>query len=98
MPIKNFSDLQKHREDIINLASKYGITNIRVFGSVARGDAHEDSDIDLLVTLPQKIGLLKLSGAELSLEDALKQKVQLISDEGLSPYISNHIINEARPI
>jgi predicted nucleotidyltransferase len=54
--------LQEKREDILRLAKEYGAYNVRVFGSVAPGEADEDSDIDLLVTLENGRSLLDLVG------------------------------------
>lgn len=88
---------EKHRDDILRITGEYGITNVRVFGSVARGEADESSDIDLLVTLPKRIGW-KLFGCEKKLEEALSTSVDIVGDRGLSPHFGPRIINDARPL
>lgn len=86
-----------HREAILQITARYGIENVRVFGSVLRGDTSEDSDLDLLVTLTQPLGL-DFFGCKHELEEYLKLQVDLVSDGSLDKYIGPYIIQEARTL
>ena len=83
------------RNEILRLASKYGARNIRIFGSLARGEAGPDSDLDLLVTMEEGRTLLDLVGLWQDLEEMLGRKVDVISDGGLSPHLRERILAEA---
>lgn len=83
-------------ESILEIASRYGITNVRVFGSRARGDSSAQSDLDLLVTLPPGISLLDVIGFEQDLEDLLGIPVEVISDTRIHPAIREDVLAEAR--
>ncbi len=88
----------KHREGILRIAADYGVTDIRVFGSVARGEATEDSDIDLLVTIPRTMHLYDYVRAELEIQDKIGVPVQMISDEGVNDLLRDRIFSEAVPL
>jgi len=88
---------KKHKADILRIAEQYGVTNIRVFGSMARGEAGPDSDVDLLVTLTRPLGF-KYAGLELDVTDAIGIPAQVISDRGLHHLIRNNILSEAVPL
>ena len=75
--------VRRHRAAIERIAGSYGATNIRVFGSVARGDDRADSDIDLLIDLPVGTGLFTLGRLRRDLERLLRARVDVIPDEGL---------------
>lgn len=90
--------LQAHREEILSLAKKRGARNIRVFGSVARGQAGANSDIDFLVDMEPGRSLLDLSGFSVDLEHLLHTKVDVVTESGLSPYLRDRILNEATPL
>lgn len=68
------------REAILRLAAQYGATNVRVFGSVARGEARPDSDVDLIVCFPPNRSIFDLVGLWLDLKDLMGRDVSLISD------------------
>lgn len=87
----------KHKNDILRITGEYGITNVRVFGSIARGEADEDSDVDLLVTLTKPLGL-KFIGCKLDLEEELEMPIDLVTDSGLDKYIGPYILQEATPL
>ena len=72
--------LRQFKPQINALALEYGLANIRVFGSVARSEENENSDVDFLVTALPGTGLMKLAGFYNSLEDLLKCKVDVITD------------------
>ncbi|MDB9494590.1 nucleotidyltransferase family protein [Spirulina major CS-329] len=90
--------LQQKRADILNLAIKYGAYNIRIFGSVARGEADAESDIDFLVELEQGCSLLDLGGLLMELQDLLACPVDIVTERGLRSRIRQHVLNEAIPL
>ena len=92
------ADLQARRDEILALASKRGARNIRVFGSVARGQARADSDIDFLVDMDEGRSLLDLSGLLMDLESLLNIRVDVVTESGLSPHLRDRILNEATPL
>lgn len=85
----------RRRADIIAIAARHGARSVRVFGSVARGDAREDSDIDLLVDLEPGRSLLDLIAIKQDLEDALKAPVDVVTEASLSPYLRQQVLEEA---
>ena len=87
--------LQAKREDILRVAAEHGAFNVRVFGSVARGEADSQSDIDLLVDMEQGRSLLDLVGLWMDLEEMLGCKVDVVTERGLRERIRNRVLNEA---
>ena len=87
--------LEKNRDTIVEIAAKHGAQSIRVFGSRARGVNHEESDLDLLVTLESDRTLLDLIAIKQDLEDLLECGVDVVTEASLSPYIRDQILNEA---
>ncbi len=87
--------LREKREDILRLAQKHGARNIRVFGSVARGEADEKSDIDLLVDMEPGRSLLDMGGLLMDLRDLLGRDVDVVTVRGLKPRIREQVIKEA---
>jgi len=90
-----FRSLRKAIQPIIRA---HGARKVRVFGSFARGDHGTASDIDLLVQLPASASLLDLIGLKQDLEAGLGRKVDLLTDDGLSPYLRDRILREAVPL
>jgi hypothetical protein len=90
--------LEAKRNDILLLASRHGAKNIRVFGSVARGEAGPDSDVDFLVQMGDSSSLLDFSSLVVELQDLLGQKVDVVSEDGLYWLLRRKILKEARPI
>lgn len=90
--------LKSRREEILSIAARHGARNVRVFGSVARGEASENSDIDLLVELDQGRSLLDLSGLVVDLEGLLERKVDVVTEQGLYWLLRRRILKEARPL
>jgi uncharacterized protein len=82
--------------EILRVARIHGASTVRVFGSRARGDSRPDSDLDLLVTLEPKRSLLDLVAIKQDLEDLLHFTVDVVTENGLSPYIRDGILAEAR--
>jgi uncharacterized protein len=89
--------LAAHRDEVRRLADDFGITNPRVFGSVARGDDLPGSDLDLLVTVPRGRGLLALVGFAHAVEDLLGVHVDVVSEGGLGESHAG-IRNDAVPV
>src|SRR3989442_15786650 len=87
--------LQAKREDILRTATKHGAYNVRVFGSVARGEADAESDIDLLVDMEAGRSLLDLSGLLIDLEDLLGCNVDVVTERGLRDRIRERVLREA---
>ncbi len=90
--------LRTHRDRILQLAAQHGASNVRIFGSVARGDARPESDIDFLVEMEGSRSLLDLIELGQDLESLLHRKVDVLTDRGLSPYLSQRIHAEAVPL
>jgi hypothetical protein len=85
---------------LAELCRRYRVRELAVFGSAARGEMREDSDVDLLVEfLPEaEIGLLEHAGLMLDLSELLGRRVDLVSKRGLKPLIRDSILREARPV
>jgi uncharacterized protein len=83
--------VRRHRHDLIAAAAAYGIQNLRVFGSVARGEDRPDSDVDLLADLPPGLGLFGLGRAEADLEAILGTRVELIPAADLKPGVRERV-------
>jgi uncharacterized protein len=92
------SDVRCQREAILRLATKYGIRRVRIFGSVARGQARPDSDLDVLVDFEPGRSLLDQAGFELALEKLLGCRVDVVVEGGISPYLEAEILREAVPL
>ena len=90
--------LQEKREDILRIATRRGASNVRVFGSVARGEADSKSDIDLLVDLEPGRSLFDLGGLLVDLQDLLGHKVDVVTERGLRERIRAHVLREAIPL
>jgi uncharacterized protein len=86
------------REEILRIASKRGAHNVRVFGSVARGDNDERSDVDFLVDMDPGRTLFDLSGLLLDLEALLGTSVDVVTERGLRPRIRQRVLTEATPL
>jgi predicted nucleotidyltransferase len=87
--------LQTKREDILHTAYRHGAYNVRVFGSVVRGEADSESDIDLLVDMEPGRSLLDLSGLLIDLEDMLGCNVDVVTERGLRGRIRERVLKEA---
>ena len=87
--------LQEKREAILQLAAKHGARNVRVFGSAARQEADEQSDIDFLVEMEPGRSLLDMGGLLMDLRELLGREVDVVSERGLKPRIRDRILQEA---
>ncbi len=90
--------VQSKRADILRVAAQHGAYNIRVFGSVARGEAGEESDVDLLVDLEPERSLLDLGGLQVELEALLARRVDVVTEGGLYWLLRRRILKEARAL
>jgi predicted nucleotidyltransferase len=90
--------LQSKRDEILGLATRYGASNVRIFGSVARGEARSDSDIDLLVDLEPGRTLLDLGGLLMDLRDLLQVPVDVGTEAMLKDRIRERVLREAMPL
>ncbi|NUQ03773.1 MAG: nucleotidyltransferase family protein [Anaerolineae bacterium] len=80
------------------MAEQYGATNVRVFGSVARGEAREDSDVDFLVEFRKGTSIFELAGLRLDLMDLLSHDVDLVPEDSLKPHVRPWAIRDAKPL
>ena len=90
--------LKARRDHILNLCAKYGASNVRVFGSVARGEADESSDIDLIVDFDPERSLLDHAALWLELQELVGVRVDVVSSRGLKPRIRERVLQEAVPL
>jgi uncharacterized protein len=96
--VSSLTELRTRQDEILRIAAKHGAGNVRVFGSVARGDARPDSDVDFLVdivgpTTPWFPGSLLAD-----LEDALGRRVDVVIARSLSPFIRESVLRDATPL
>ena len=87
--------LANKRNQILKISASHGARDIRVFGSVSRGDATEKSDIDILIKLEPGRSLLDIVAIKQDLEDLLGYNVDVVTEDGVSPYIRDQVLNEA---
>lgn len=90
--------LSRHRLQVLDIATAHGLTNLRVFGSVARGDDTIDSDIDLLVDVPEGIGLIGLARCQRDLVALLGAPVDLVLADDFKAGMTAAALAEARPL
>jgi predicted nucleotidyltransferase len=90
--------LRKNRKAIHKIAAEHGAFNIRVFGSVARGEAGPESDIDFLVDTGSEISSWFPAGLILDLQDLLGRRVEIVTSRGLFPELQEQVLQEARPL
>ena len=86
------------RDEIIRLAASHGAHNIRVFGSVARGEDDEASDVDLLVDVGPRPSAWFPGGLVADLEGLLGRRVQVVTERGLNPLLRDRVLGEATPL
>jgi uncharacterized protein len=87
--------LRSRRNEILRIASEHGAQDVRVFGSVARGESVQGSDLDFLVRLEAGYSLLDLIAIKQDLEDLLSCEVDVVTESALSPYIREQVLQEA---
>lgn len=92
------SVVREHREEILAVATRHGARSIRLFGSLARGEARPDSDVDLLIELEPGRSLLDLIAIKQDLEDILDRSVDVLTERSLSPYLRDRVLADAVPL
>lgn len=92
MAVPMLIDLRTRRSEILRIAHARGASRARVFGSVARGDATEASDIDFLVDLESSRGLFDLGGLLMDLRDLLGHDVDVVTEAGLRPQVAERVL------
>lgn len=90
--------VQEKREEILRICAKYGAKNVRVFGSVARGQADQQSDLDLLVDFEPGRSLLDHAGLVVELQELLGCSVDVVSEKGIYWLLRRRILKEAVPL
>jgi predicted nucleotidyltransferase len=88
----------RHRSEILKLAERHGARNVRVFGSVARGEADAESDIDFLIDLEPGRSLFDLGGLLMDLRALLGCRIDVVTEKGLRPQIRQRALREAVPL
>jgi uncharacterized protein len=90
--------IREHREEILRIAAQHGATNVRVFGSVARGTAGPDRDVDILVAAGPDSSPWFPAGLIVDLEDLLGVKVDVVAEGELHRVIRDRVLGEAHPL
>lgn len=90
--------LKEKRDEILRIAAKHGARNVRVFGSVARGEGDAESDVDLLVELEPGRSLFDLGGLQYELQRLLGRRVDVVTERGLKARIRERVLREAVPV
>ena len=88
--------IESHRAAIRALADRHGLRDVRIFGSMARGDAEDASDVDLLVNLPPERTGLALGALLMDVQDLLGRRVQVVTDHSLHPALRVQVLEEAQ--
>ena len=90
--------IKHHRSEILTIAERHGIRDVRVFGSMARGDGDETSDVDLLVSLPPQRTGLSLGALLMEVQELLQRRVDVVTEKSLHPSLRERILQEAQPL
>ncbi len=96
--VMGLDELRRRREEILRVAARHGARDVRVFGSVARGEDDGDSDVDFLVEMEPGRSLLDMGGLLMDLQDLLGCKVDVASAGGLRERIRDRVLGEAVPL
>ena len=91
-------EISEKRVQILLVAAAHGARNVRVFGSVARGESGAESDVDLLVEFEPGRSLLDHAALQIELEALLGRRVDVASERGLRPRVRERVLREARPL
>jgi uncharacterized protein len=91
-------EIHQRRETVLQIAARHGASNVRLFGSVARGEERPDSDVDLLIDLDAERGFGDYLGLAEELEALLHRRVDLLLARSLSPFFRPYIEADARPL
>lgn len=94
-PVRDVLDIEDIKKAVIQYCTKYPIKQIGLFGSYARGEADEDSDIDLIVEFEDKVSLMKVLGLKTRLEADLRKRVDLVEPDSVDADLANEIAKDA---
>jgi predicted nucleotidyltransferase len=86
------------KERLLKLCRQYDVASLRIFGSVARGEDNEGSDIDILVSFVRPLSLLRLIRFERELSELFGRQVDLVTEQALSPYIRSSVMATVKDI
>jgi predicted nucleotidyltransferase len=98
LAMRTLDEVRSYRKAILQLAKKYGIRRVRVFGSVVRQETTAESDVDILVDFEPGRSLLDQVGFEQDLQALLGCKVEVLAEGGISPHLESRILQEAVPL
>ncbi|MFT4298230.1 MAG: nucleotidyltransferase family protein [Aeromicrobium sp.] len=87
--------IEQHRDEVAAILRRHGVSSVQIFGSVARGDADEDSDIDLLFTRPDGMGLFSIVAMGHELSDVLGVRVDPVPDGALHQHLRSKVLADA---
>jgi predicted nucleotidyltransferase len=90
--------IETHRDELLALARRRGLTDVRVFGSMSRGDGSDDSDVDLLVTLAPGSSALALGGLLMDAQELLGRRVDVVTESSLHPALRDRVVASAVPL
>jgi uncharacterized protein len=90
--------LKRHRDEVLEIIARYPVRNPRIFGSVARGEDEEGSDLDILVEHDGQVSTFDLAGLELELENTLRVRVDIQTPAGLTNDVAGRVAGDARPL
>jgi predicted nucleotidyltransferase len=90
--------IETHRAQLLALARSRGVTGVRVFGSMSRGDCTDHSDVDLLVTLAPGTSALALGGLLLDAQELLGRRVDVVTEASLHPALRERVMAGAVPL
>ena len=90
--------IETHRTELLALARKRGVTGVRVFGSMSRGDGSDNSDVDLLVTLSPGTSGLALGGLLLDAQELLGRRVDVVTEASLHPALRERVVASSVPL
>jgi predicted nucleotidyltransferase len=90
--------LKTRRDEILAIAERHGASNVRIFGSVARGEAGPDNDVDLLVDLERGPTLIDHGQLQVDLEGLLGRQVDVVTERGLLSHLRARVLEEAVPL
>jgi predicted nucleotidyltransferase len=93
--LTTLEEIKSRREEIYSIAAKYGISDIRVFGSVARGDDNKNSDVDFLIKSANWVSLFEVCDFKYEVEDLLHKRTDIVSEDGVSKFLKDRIFSEA---
>jgi len=90
--------MKSRRGEILALAARHGASNVRIFGSVVRGEDTADSDVDFLVDMREDRSLYDLAGLQQDIETLLGRPADVLTEDGINRYLKARILAEARPL